>query len=317
MQTGPLSLDSDQIAAIHQAIRENFSELNQYEGEVGTCKKMVPLKYLNAEWEQLAVVFSRYRTPKDEIIIKNERKYLQYLQDNNYPVVNVFGPEFIVQSIDGQDRYGMIEEYIPGVFIESKTPLTLKLLLVAGLLGCEARAQEAWVARNKENLIENIRTILMDDGRFEALRASAGELANNFEKLNNQFSGEHSMIADLQMIIDKQGKLTIIDPLDVVSLEERGVISFFDSNKKHNQDFVRFLSESQMWVKSAKTFCNQITQLGHASQLLPLLDMSHVPLVFSTLNDPRGKSLVNQLKTTHFDNSSTATRTKVTNSSLF
>ncbi|MBI2791366.1 MAG: hypothetical protein HYX61_05370 [Gammaproteobacteria bacterium] len=300
MYLGPQKnkVSSEQEIDIKQFVYEKFSTLLNFPSEEGTCKKMIRLSHLKPEWAEYAVVFGHRADSKHAQIVQDERKYLAHLQENNYPVVEVIGKEFVV-ALDqtGNERFGMVMRYMPGIFIEAKTVPPLKIYIIAALLGIEyIRPQEAWLALNKKRLLDDIEEKIKNPILFAKLQTGAKTLEHNFDTLIAKFEQDQEMVVDLQMIISSEGTLTIIDPLDVVKQNQDECLSILPDAPKPNDDLLRFIKNTRNWLKLAKQTCSKICSAQHYADLSSLLNLDVEPLVFSTRSDPRGHSRISQIK---------------------
>jgi hypothetical protein len=300
MNSGPKNteLSLEQELHIKQSIYEHIEFLLDCPREEGTCKKMIRLSHLNSEWADLALVLGHRTDAKHAQIIKDERKYLAHLQKQGYPVVQVFGNEFVVQhDLYGNERFGMLMRYIPGVFIEAKTLPPLKIYLIAALLGIDyIRPQEAWLALNKNRLLEDIEEKIKDNTNFDALRSHAKTLGSHFDAHIMKFEADQEAVVDLQMIISAEGSLTIIDPLDVLTQNHSEYCSVLPDAPKPNQDLIRFIQNTKNWLKSARQVCGRICSATHYADLSSLLNLDVEPLRFSSASDPRGMSRISKIK---------------------
>ncbi|MGE4349307.1 MAG: hypothetical protein AB7D28_06050 [Candidatus Berkiella sp.] len=272
--------NEETITSIQNDAYNSFSELDrQYEGEVGTCKKMIPLGKFKQEYDNFALVYSRYLHETNQAIVRNEREYLKYLSEKNYPVVTVYGNAFVVEQKSEQPRLAMLMQYIPGVFIEAKTEASLNILILAALLGIPTRAyQEAWLALNQNHLAASIIQAMNDPQNFSQLQEKANILAKNFQTLIQKMEQDEIMICDLQMIISKDGKLTIIDPLDIVKSSNSK--SLFNHDQASTPDLVQFLQQTKNWLNNALDFCNTIAQSSTSVDLHSFVSTTQKPLTF-------------------------------------
>jgi len=286
------------LDVVQQAVQQYFEKVvDQQPGEVGTCKKMVRLDCLNPQWGHLAVVYAKEPSEISTTMILKEHQLLTHLGQHSYPVVEPFCLPFIVQN--KTQRFGMLMPYIPGVFIEAKTPNPLKLLITAALLGLEARAQEGWLVFQRQNLLNDIKINLNSTNTLAILQARALRLAGEFEKLIEQLGNHRQRIHDLQMLISQEGALTIIDPLEVVNISTQDSWTSLLENQTLNNkpDFIRFILATQSWLLRAQQFCLSMSQCPNALWVIEQCSqVGHGPLVFSSIADKQGKSRLHTLK---------------------
>lgn len=287
------------IEAVQTAVRQYFDTIvNQQPGEVGTCKKMVNLGCLNPAWHTLCVVFGKNPGGFLHDMVIKEHKLLSHLTAQGYPIVKTFGDVFNVQP--DQERFGIIEEYITGVFIEAKTPAPLKLLLSAALLGIPCKSQEGWLAFHRQEVIDKITSALSTHTAFAAFQDRARHLATAFENLITQLEQNREKIHDLQMVISANGSLTVIDPLEVIQVSMEGkTTSLLEKETLAQPDILRFNQQTQQWLESAKQFCQNAAQCANSLLIIEqCTSFGSAPLVFTSKGDTRGKSRTNQLKST-------------------
>lgn len=296
MENGPTS--SINLNEVQDAIIRHFDEIVEMQpGAVGTCKKMVRLDCLNPEWAHLAVVYAKQSNEKLNAIVKKEYQLLTHLNQQGYPIVAPCHSPFMVPS---KQRVAMILPFVPGAFIEAKTPLPLKLLVTAGLLGLTTPAQEGW-AFHRNRIIEQIGAELTLPETLQAFQTRAKCLANEFRLLINKLNDQSLRIHDLQMLIQANGKLTIIDPLEVISISTKGAwYSLLEQELLDKPDFKKFVNESQTWLLRAEQFCHFIADSDHVDQIVEQCSqLSPAPVIFSYGADIHCKSRINQIKSAH------------------
>lgn len=285
------------IHEIQTTVNTHFAQLNREMGEIGTCKKMVNLGCLNPQWQHLAVVYSKEATAASKDMINKEYKLLKHLEAQDYPVVKVWGEAFTVQTTATHERLGMILTYLPGVFIEAKTAKPLNLLITSALLGLQARSQEAWLVFQHSTLLKQIATALAKPEHFEQFHIRAASLARAFQTLRQKLMLQQEKIHDLQLIISNDGTLTIIDPLDILTLSDGNYLSLLEKQKLQDASFVSFVQNTDSWLFNAQQFCQQLLRCDSCAEVLEYCSLNEQkPLIFSSALDPAGKSRLNQLK---------------------
>ncbi len=292
--TGPTDFVIEQVQL---AVVENFeSVINQQPGEVGTCKKMVRLDCLSPAWQDLAVVFAKEPSAFSKGMVFKERQLLTHLTLQAYPIVEVLGPVFKVQA--EKERYGMIQRYIAGVFIEAKTPAPLKLLLTAALLNLPARAQEGWLVFHRKALIDQITSALSHPERFADFKVNAMRLSLAFHSLIETLKNKQEKIHDLQMIISSDGTLTVIDPLDVIlTAQDKSWQSLIEGDELDGLSIKQFIKDTDQWLQSAEQFCKNLSTITSTIDVISQCSqMDSMPLVYRSTADHKGTSRVNQLR---------------------
>lgn len=310
--TGPTDAD---IKQMQLAVVQNFETIvNQKPGEVGTCKKMVRLDCLKSEWQDWGVVYAKEPSTASQAMLFKEHQLITHLANQQYPIVKVLGPVFKVQ--ENKERYGMIQRYIPGVFIEAKTPAPLKLLLTAALLNLPARAQEGWLVFHRKTLIEQITSALGDPGTFSAFKTRAMRLSLAFKSLIETLKSKQEKIHDLQMIISPDATLTVIDPLDVyVTTDDKSWSSLLEDEELSGLSIKQFTKDTDIWLQNAEKFCKNLSTMASAADVISQCSQMDSTLQYHSLADHKGVSRVNQLRSlaaTSPNNSLTSTTTPKT-----
>ncbi len=294
MSTGGLLNTLDEKRCQKQVF-SHFATLDQHPGEVGSCKKMLPLALLAPDYKKLALVYTHGNQAAHKALIFKENACLRYLNENGYPVVSVHDTPFLVEDKNTHARFGMVMDYIDGVFIEAKTLPPLKLLIFAALLGIKVPQQENWLAQNLLSLETSIKEKLNIPECLARLQENATVLGLAFQNLIAQFTARNEMIVDLQMIITQNGQIVIIDPLDIVDQKTLQCVLDDKSIVKEDKDLSTFLSQTKSWLEHARLFCKRIQEAKSPTSLLPFVTIRPVPLIFSQ-GDPANKSRINRIK---------------------
>lgn len=258
------------LSEIQNFVSEQYISLLQAPYEQGTCKKCLPIQDT-----PYCVVVMHEATDFAKEMIHRERQYLDYLQKKGFPVVETAGDVFPICAKGQPVRYGLIEKHVrDGVFIEAKTPAPLKLLIFAALTGTIFRATEAWFLQ-KDSIEKTIAEKLTQDS-FERIKAAAICLQRNFEMILSLMKDKQVEISDLQGLITVDGTLTIIDPLDVVKVEQgyTKVDSILASNQKVNPDFISFLKKTKLWLQEGVLLSAKIGQATSVETLQDILKNS-------------------------------------------
>jgi hypothetical protein len=295
MENGPSPLIN--LNEVQLAIQKYFETIvDQKPGEVGTCKKMVRLDCLSPEWAHLCVVYAKESNDKLNDIVRKEYQLITHLSQHDYPIAASFHPPFVVHP--SKQRVAMILPFIPGVFIEAKTPNPLKLLITAGLLGLTARSQEGWLAFNREKLITQIKAQLALPEALDAFKLRAKCLANEFKALIEKLGIHSQKIYDLQMIISPSGKLKVIDPLEVINVSMNGRwFSLLEQDLLDKPDQTKFVHATHRWLLTAQQFCSDLSQFEHITQISEQCSkIASEPLLFRSNADNEGKSRLHQIK---------------------
>jgi hypothetical protein len=299
MLTGPFQ----DIVGLQNYVREHFLTLNSLMmGEAGTCKKVIQLECppLNLHYPNLALAFTHERNQLASDIIHHEHYFLRILKEKGFPVVSLHGEVFLLEEHSQGKRYGMLMDYIPhSVFVESKTPATLKLLIVASLLGITTRAQEAWVIMNRNDLLRQIKEKLSTPESFVQLNTGAHNLEGDFNKLTT-LSETHALeINDLQMLLTVDGHLTIIDPLDLIVTDphSKTLRSILKPEPLTDENFQIFLSRTRLWLQNAKQTCEMLKGAKTVDEVLTFVESTPTSTVLSfAACDAKHKSRIAHLR---------------------
>lgn len=295
-----LTFDPNQLKAL---ILEHYAaKLHHLPGEIGTCKKVLQIgpAFEAPIYDKIGLAVTRYCQPKDKEMIENEHNYLGFLKDKGYPVISLHGKVFEITASSGKVHHAMLMDYVENAtFIEAKTPASLNLMILAALLNIKTCPQEAWLALNKISLCEEIRKQLQISSVFDLLRQRALALQQNFMTLIEKLSKDTLAIGDLQILITKEGGLTIIDPLDVVLFnpKEPAVTPLFPSNKETKDEFISFLLDTQKWLENAQALCANLAQAKSFLEIEKFICLNTQDKeLFFSMSDPRRKSRVSQLR---------------------
>ncbi|MGE3318693.1 MAG: hypothetical protein AB7I18_05300 [Candidatus Berkiella sp.] len=264
MKPGP---ETDNIQKLQQDIVNTFSTIKKSSYEAGTCKRVFRLPNNIA----LAVTHGSAGMEKD--LIFNEQIYLNYLKEQGYPVVSMRGQVFAVEEEGKAIRYGYLMDYIPdAVFIETKSPALLKAQIYAALLGIPTHPSEGWWGINHSRIFNVISTMLQDPETFKEVQISAATLVQNYKNLIAKLRKDSLAISDLQMMLSKDGTLTIIDPLDVVRVDPKNnqLISIADPTRPPDAGFRDFLLRTNDWLNEGFKIAHTITSAANPEHLQTL-----------------------------------------------
>lgn len=261
---------SDISVELQQYVQEHLASLLQSPMDQGTCKKCIRIPDTT-----FCVLITHETSDFASNLMHNELTYLEKLRALGFPVVETAGSVFPVQKINSMARYGLVERYIDnGVFIEAKTPSPLKFQIISALSGSRIAAKEAWFLQ-KEKLEVKIQQSL-EHSNLNDIKSSAKRLSNHFKSILDKFEETHFEIADLQGIITQTGDFFIIDPLDVVKVDNgyNVVESITEPAKNADVDFVRFLKSTKSWLKTGMAICCNIIKAETLNELVSQLKES-------------------------------------------
>lgn len=270
MQPGPDKVIDQQKLQVF--VKNNFASIKQAPYEAGTCKRVFKLPGNIG----LAVTHGNSGMEKD--LIDNERVYLQYLKDQGFPVVEVHGEVFAVEGEGNQKRYGYLMNYIPNaVFIETKSPALLKAQIFAALLGIPTQPSEGWWGLNHARLLSEIAKRIKDPETFKQLKARAENLCANYKNLIKLLEKQQLAVSDLQIMVSKDGTLTIIDPLDVVKRDpvNKSIVSILNTQRPPDAGFRDFLEKTDEWLQAGLDLSHRISSAETADYLQHVISSRH------------------------------------------
>ncbi len=257
-------VDKFDVAQLQALVKEDFAKIKTQPYEMGTCKRVFQLP------NNIGLAVTHSNTLMEKDLIHDELFYLAYLKDHGYPVINTHGAVFAVEGEGDNTRYGFLMDYVPqAVFIETKSPALLKAQIFAALLGIPTQASEGWWALNHSKLFTTIATKINHPEAFAKLQITAAQLFNNINNLIEKLTNEKLAIADLQIMVSNDGRLTIIDPLDVVkvNLEAKTIVSVLHPETPPAAGFEVFLSKTGQWLESARKHCEMISKAYNPEHL--------------------------------------------------
>jgi len=254
---------SDNIVELQQYVQEHFNALLQSPMEQGTCKKCIRIP-----GTAFCVLITHETSEFASNLMHNELTYLEELRALGFPVVETSGSVFPAQEINSITRYGLIERYIDnGVFIEAKTPSPLRFQIFAALSGSRMAAKEAWFLQKQKLEVEIQQNL--GHGNLDDIKRSAKRLNKHFKSILDKSKKTNFEIADLQGIITQTGNFFIIDPLDVVKVNNGYdvVESIAEPEKNTSVDFIRFLKSTKSWLKTGMDICSNIIEAETLNEL--------------------------------------------------
>lgn len=239
-----------------QAI-EQFSTLET--ASVGQFKQIMPLE---DNTKAVAVVrASGGEQAKHDL--EHEANLLKILKDNGFPALNTYDGVFEIAP----GKFGLVMDYVSNAnLIDAKAPDMIKVLLPALMMGVKIdTGKEAWAMQ----IPRITQTVLsqMKQKNPQQIKDFAENLGTQVKQLLKNIKEKGLVVADLQMLIDPTGKITIIDPLDVLRVvpknpPEQGVdfVDVVNPQKPNSTQFIKSLNESiDMLVDIAKT-CDAIVK---------------------------------------------------------
>lgn len=277
------------VEMMQQEAIARFHQLHTGKGAVGQFKEISPL----TDTVAVAVV----RATKDKVIAKleleHENHLLHILRENGFPALQTHGGVF---EID-ENKFALLMDWIPNAnLIDGKTPDALALSLPAMVLGMKINTgKEAWAMQASKlgaQIRENAKSCDM-----KKAQAFAQTLGDEFKSLKNIMDTKGMIVGDLQILVRPNGKITIIDPLDVLQMvpkdpndPAKGVdlIDVVNPDKPNSMGFMRSLMESAKMIDQVINFCEGICK----AKDLQALEMAINPSVssrYTGLSFPSGR----------------------------
>lgn len=195
--------------------------------------------------------------------LEHEAKLLNILRENGFPALQTFDGVFEV----AKGKYGLVMEYVQNAnLIDSKAPDMMKVLLPALMMGVAIdTGKEAW-AMQVPTITQKVMSSLKQKNP-EELKAFAENLGNQIKQLMQTMKEKSLVVADLQMLIDASGKITIIDPLDVLRVVEKkppekgfDFVDVVNPNKPNTKQFINSLYDSMGMLEDIAKTCDAIVK---------------------------------------------------------
>ncbi|MBN9288024.1 MAG: hypothetical protein BGO43_00760 [Gammaproteobacteria bacterium 39-13] len=214
---------------------------------------------------KIAVAVTKKRALEDEMtrektMLDRECAQLRFLSNLHLPALRVHGDPFVINSdSSGRIKYGVLMDAIPKhTFIDTKDPATLNTFLPSILLNVEIPRGEAWYMKRAQ--IETaIARNLSNPTALEQAKGKAKALLIQLEQIAGILKANNIAIVDLQLTVEPDGKITIIDPLDVVRpLPSNKYKSMITQEIIDNSDFTRKVVETQAMMDRMIKYCNDV-----------------------------------------------------------
>ncbi len=264
---------------------QQFSTLEA--ASVGQFKQIMPL----SDPSKAVAVVRASGGEQAKHDLEHEAKLLNILRENGFPALQTFDGVFEV----AKGKYGLVMEYVQNAnLIDSKAPDMMKVLLPALMMGVAIdTGKEAW-AMQVPTITQKVMSSLKQKNP-EQLKAFAENLGNQIKQLMQTMKEKSLVIADLQMLIDAKGKITIIDPLDVLRVVERkppekglDFVDVVNPNKPNTKQFINSLYDSMGMLEDIAKTCDAIVKAKNENlpQVIGALMTSVRPKVASAPSSP-------------------------------
>lgn len=244
---------------------------------------------------EIAVAVTKRRAPEEEMgklkqMFDSECAQLHFLSSKGLPALRIHGNVFIIDRNKSGIKYAMLMDAIPKhTFIDAKDPATIKTFLPSILLDVEIPRGEAWYMK-RALIEEQIQKKLLDPGVIDIAKKKAALLQQQLKEISAILDKENIHIVDLQLLVDERGKITIIDPLDVVSpTATKGVYrSVINGESISNPDFTKKIQGTKEMLTAMISFCTTVATTTNPKELKSLITPSLDPSVMAgnTLEGP-------------------------------
>lgn len=261
----------EKIKLIQQDIISGKLDLADMKWVAGSFKQVCQLE----DDVVLGLACIREKVISAERALIKEAFLLDFMRSINLPAVQFYSAPF--RTATGQ--YAVILDWISdAVLVDVKDFESAQNKLFSIAFGVTIPNGEGWVLQ-RSKIETEVREKLMNDGI--ALSQAKLFAESLHEKLINILScseKEKIMISDLQLMITQQGEVSIIDPVDVVRVEniDSGSSnnwqyrSIYDDVLLDNVDFIKQLHDAKNMLKKCIAWCVSIMAVNSASELLEI-----------------------------------------------
>jgi len=224
-------------------------------GQVGQFKQIIPTQ------ENIAVAVvkaAQGETAKAQL--EHEAFLLNFLRENDFPAIQTYGNVFEVAP----GRHALMMDYIENTtLLDGKSINNLRYSVPGMVLGIPVKTgDEAWAMQLPAIMRSIDKAASTCD--LEQAKAFANTLGEQVAQLMKTVKEKMLMVGDLQILVDPKGKITIIDPLDVLRVVPKpngqGVdfVDVVDPTKKNSALFVNSLFTSMDMLETVKNMCEEM-----------------------------------------------------------
>jgi len=206
--------------------------------------------------DKVAIASSIHKTDSAQKPFEEECVRLKTLAAMGLPALPVYSDVF---DIDGRPAF-LVEAIPDHTFIDGKDPKTnISTVLPSMLLNVKIPATEAWF-RYKDKIISEVKQKLSDPKALSDAQKKAGILLQQLDGIVKTLEANDAIIVDLQLVVDPSGKITIIDPLDIVRQgKQLGEFTTLDGKPiEKNDSFTQSLNNTYGMLKDMRAFCRNI-----------------------------------------------------------
>lgn len=239
--------------------KSEYAEIIKRKGAVGQFKQILPMT------DDIALAIVRASSgPQAKEDLEHEVALLKVLQEHGYPALQTYGEVFEVA--DG--KHAVVMDWVPNAnLIDGKSPEMINYLLPALMLGVPINtSNEAW-AMQLPQMMRNMQ-LAAKNCNFDEVQAFARNVSREIAQLQKIIEEQKLIIGDLQMLITPQGKITIIDPLDVLRMVPKDppgqgfdFVDVMDPSKPNSKEFIQSLFKSMAMLENMKMICDGVATL--------------------------------------------------------
>ncbi len=254
---------------LQEKAKSEYFELLSKKGAVGQFKKIVPMT------ENIAVAIVKASDGlKAKQDMEHEVTLLKVLKEHGFPVLQTYGDVFEIADA----KHAVVMDWVPNAnLIDGKAPEMINYLLPALMLGVPINtSNEAWAIQ----LPQVSKKILAatQNINIAEIQEFARNLSQEISELQRVMDEQKLLIADLQMLITPQGKITIIDPLDVLRIVPKvapnigfDLVDILDPSKPNSESFLKSLFKSIEMLDNMKKICDSVAKVKDKQSLQKMI----------------------------------------------
>lgn len=254
---------------LQQQAKLEYSSLVHKKGAVGQFKQIVPMT------DDIAVAVVRASAgiqAKNDL--EHEVALLKVLKEHGFPALQTYGDVF--EIADG--KHAVVMDWVPNAnLIDGKAPEMINYLLPALMFGVPINTgDEAWAIKLPQISRGIVQAAAQSDPK--QVQRFAMNLSEEIARLLEVIDKQKLVVADLQILIDPKGKLTIIDPLDVLRVVPKkppvqgfDLVDIMDPSKPNSDSFVKSLFKSMEMLENMKKICDRVAANAESKPALQAL----------------------------------------------
>lgn len=255
------------------------------DGPAGNFKKVVRLA---DPFDHLAIAYIHTPTKTEKggkleyQMISTEVKALRLLAEKGYPVVDVHTDVFEIEP----GRYGFVLDYVPNAsMIDCKSKNQALDALKGWMTGVAIPThQEAYYMRQDEIINKVEKSI--QEYPISYFKDKAKILSESFNTLSTRLMQDSLAIIDLQLLIARDGKLKIIDPLSICQVGSEAYQDILDPQQLVSNDCIARIKKANAIINKVLKWLNRIQECETKEHLSRLM----MPLICTPSNSSKGKT---------------------------